>query len=148
MTSQHYTTRILAGETKNVAGIEVPAKVIEALGAGKRPRVRATVNGYAYVTTIGGMSGKSMLSLSAEHRKASGLAGGDAVEVHLEVVTEAPATAVPSDLEAALGQAGVSEAFDKAAPSRRKEWVRQVEEAKAPETRTRRIQKVVDQLAG
>jgi uncharacterized protein YdeI (YjbR/CyaY-like superfamily) len=148
MTEQRYKTRILAGESKNTAGIEVPPEVIEALGSGQRPRVKVTVNGYSYVSTVGKMAGKYMISLSAEHRKASDLAGGDRVDVRLEVIAGAPEIAVPADLEAALAQAGVRDAFEKAAPSRRKEWVRQVAEAKAPETRMRRINKVVDQLAG
>ena len=148
MTDQHFRTRIIAGDSKNVAGIEVPPEVIEALGSGQRPRVRITLNGYSYVSTVAKMAGKFMIGLSQEHRKASGLAGGDAVDVRLEVLTEAPEIAIPADLDAALARAGVLDTFKKAAPSRRKEWVRQVEEAKAPETRLRRIQKVVDQLSG
>ena len=147
MTTQHYTTNILGGKSKNVAGIEVPPDIIEALGPSQRPRVKVTVNGYSYLSTIGKMAGKYMVSLSAEHRKASGLTAGDQVDVRLEVITEAPEIAVPPDLKAALKKAGVNAAFEKAAPSRRKEWVRQVEEAKAAETRMRRIDKVIAQLS-
>jgi hypothetical protein len=147
MTSQRFKTRIFAGASKNVAGIEVPSKVIEALGSGQRPRVEVTVNGYSYVSTIGKMAGKFMISLSAEHRKASGLSSGDQEDVRLKVTTVAPAIAVPKDLEIALTQAKVLDAFKEAAPSRRKEWVRLVEEAKAPATRQRRIEKVVAELS-
>ena len=38
-------------------------------------------------------------------------------------------------------------AFEKAASSRRKEWMRQVQDAKVPETRKRRIDKLVAQLS-
>jgi uncharacterized protein YdeI (YjbR/CyaY-like superfamily) len=37
-------------------------------------------------------------------------------------------------------------AFEKSAPSKRKEFVRQVTEAKTDETRARRIEKIVTQL--
>lgn len=145
MSFTSFKTTILAGESKNVTGIVVPPEALTALGAGLRPRLKVTVNGYSYVSSVGKMGGNFMIGLSAEHRRASGLTGGDAVEVTLEVAPE-PITLVPDDLGAALDQAGVAAAFAKAAPSRRKEWVRSVEEAKAAETRARRIQKVVDEL--
>lgn len=52
-------------------------------------------------------------------------------------------TPPPNDLKAALTKARLLEAFEKTAPSRRKEFVRQVEDAKTAETRERRISKVV-----
>jgi len=145
MSFTSFKTTILAGESNNVTGIVVPSEALAALGAGQRPRLKVTVNGYSYVSSVGKMGDKFMIGLSAEHRQASGLNGGDAVEVTLELAPE-PVTLVPDDLRAALELAGVAERFAKAAPSRRKEWVRSVEEAKAAETRARRIQKVVDAL--
>jgi uncharacterized protein YdeI (YjbR/CyaY-like superfamily) len=50
---------------------------------------------------------------------------------------------VPDDLAEALAALSVREAFDGLAPSARKEHVRQVESAKAEETRNRRIAKIV-----
>jgi uncharacterized protein YdeI (YjbR/CyaY-like superfamily) len=55
-------------------------------------------------------------------------------------------TPIPEDLAAALGAAGATERFEALAFSRRKEFVRQVEEAKTPETRARRIEKILGQL--
>jgi hypothetical protein len=40
-------------QTGNNPGIEVPAEVVDALGAGKRPRVSVTVNGYTYRSAEG-----------------------------------------------------------------------------------------------
>ena len=42
------TTMFLSG---NNTGIEVPPEVIEALGAGSKPPVIVTVNGYEYRST-------------------------------------------------------------------------------------------------
>ena len=89
-----------------------------------------------------------MISLSAEHRAAAGVQGGDEVEVSVRLDLEPRTVPVPPDLRAALTEAGVLEAFEKSAPSRKKEAVRQVEEAKTPETRARRIAKVVEGLSG
>jgi uncharacterized protein YdeI (YjbR/CyaY-like superfamily) len=54
---------------------------------------------------------------------------------------------VPEDLAAALKAAGATAAYEASAPSMKKEYVRQVESAKAQETRERRIQKIVNTLA-
>lgn len=139
-----YKTSLL--QTGNNTGIPVPASVVEKLGGGKRAAVKVTVNGYSYRTTIGSMDGQSMLSFSAEHRKASGLQGGDKLEVTLELDTVPRTVEVPKDLAAAIKKAGVQAAYDKAAPSMKKEYVRQVESAKAAETRQRRIAKIVETL--
>jgi uncharacterized protein YdeI (YjbR/CyaY-like superfamily) len=53
---------------------------------------------------------------------------------------------IPDDLATALATAGAKEMFDALALSKRKEFVRQVEDAKTPETRARRIAKIVTQL--
>ncbi len=55
---------------------------------------------------------------------------------------------MPADLASALKRAKVLAAFEAKSFTKRKEWVRGVEEAKAAETRARRIAKVVDALVG
>jgi hypothetical protein len=127
----------------NNAAIEVPTDVLNQLGAGKRPRVIVQVGDYRFTTTVGAMAGLSLISLSKAHRDASGLRAGQDIHVELELDTAPPEIAVPADLASALAQAGVREAFDKLAPSRRKEYVRQLTEAKAEQTRERRLTKVV-----
>ena len=124
----------------------VPPEVVAALGKSKKPAVKVALNGYTYRSTVATMGGKFMISLSAENRKAAGLEGDERLEVKLELDTEPRITEVPSDLKAALVKAKSLAAFEKAAPSRRKEFVRQVEEAKTAETRDRRILKVVESL--
>jgi uncharacterized protein YdeI (YjbR/CyaY-like superfamily) len=84
--------------------------------------------------------------LSKAHRAASGLKGGDAVEVTLELETTPRTVEVPADLARALAKAKLSKVFEGQAPSKRKEFVRQVEEAKTAETRERRIAKIIAQL--
>ena len=50
---------------------------------------------------------------------------------------------MPEDFAAALEAAGLRAAFDGLAPSHRKEHVRAITEAKAAETRQRRIDKAI-----
>jgi hypothetical protein len=143
-----FSTKLLQAEGMNATGIQVPDEAVAALGKGKRPPVKVTVNGYTYRSTVATMGGVFMIGFSAEHRAATGIKAGDPIEVTLEL-DEAPRTVeVPADLAAALEAAGLRAAFDTSAPSKRKEFVRQVEEAKSEETRQRRIAKVVDGLRG
>ena len=131
----------------NNTGIEVPPDIIAALGTSKKPPVVVTVAGYTYRNTVAVMDGKFMISLSKANREAAGIKGGDAVEVTLELDTAPRTVDVPDDLAAALAaKPGAREAFDASAPSRKKEFVRQVVEAKSEETRQRRIAKIVAEL--
>ncbi|MBM9466670.1 YdeI/OmpD-associated family protein [Nakamurella leprariae] len=140
------TFRTTLFQDGNNVGIEVPAEVVEAFGAGKRVPVRVTVQQYSYDSTIAVMGGRFLIPLAASHRKAAGVAGGDEVTVTLEHDAAPRSVELPEDLAAALVEAGVRDAFDALAPSRRKEHVRAVTEAKAEATRQRRIVKVVEQL--
>ena len=140
-----HTTILQTG--KNTAGIQVPEEVIQKLGAGKQPLVRVTINKYTYRSAVAVMGGKYMISFNPEHRKASGVQGGDPADVTLELDLEPRTVDIPKDLKAALVKANVLSAFEKSAPSMKKEYVRQVEEAKAQETRARRITKIVEKLS-
>lgn len=133
-------------QTGNNTGIPVPPEVLEALDAGKRPAVKVTIKGYSYRSTVGAMDGQSLIPFSAAHREASGLKGGDKVEVTLELDTAPRTVELPKDLAAALKKAGVQAAYEGSAPSAKKEFVRQVESAKAADTRQRRIDKIVETL--
>ncbi|CAA9520627.1 MAG: hypothetical protein AVDCRST_MAG73-151 [uncultured Thermomicrobiales bacterium] len=145
--SATFTTTILQAEGKNATGLRVPAEAIAALGTQMRPPVTVRIGGYAYRSTVAVFGDVFMLPLSAEHRAAAGVAAGDEVEVTLELDLEPRTVAVPEDLAAALAaKPGATAAFDALAPSRRKEHVRQVEDAKSPATRERRIAGIVAKL--
>jgi hypothetical protein len=87
---------------KTATGIRVPPSVVESLGTSKKPPVRVTINGYTYRSTVAVMGGVFMLGVSAEVRQHAGVAGGDQIEVDIELDTEPRTVAVPPDLAAAL----------------------------------------------
>ncbi len=139
------TTVELGGRT--ATGLEVPDAVVEALGAGRRPPVRVTIGGHTYRSTVAVMGGRYLLPLSAENRTAAGVAAGDEVEVAVGLDTEPREVPVPADLTAALaGDDGARAAFERLSYSHRRRHVLAIEEAKAPETRMRRIARTVDGL--
>jgi hypothetical protein len=133
----------------NATGLQVPAEVIAALGSSKKPPVVVTLAGYAYRTTVAVIDGVFRLSLSKANREAAGVKAGDEVDVTLELDQEPRTVAVPGDLAAALSaKPGAAAAFEALNYSTRKEFVRQVEDAKALETRNRRIASIVAKLGG
>lgn len=137
-------TLLLHGKT--ATGFEVPPAVVEQLGGGRQPPVTVTVGPHTWRTTIARRGDVFLLGVSAEHRDAAGLRAGDEVDVDLALDTAPREVEVPDDLAAALLAAGVRPAFDALAFTSRKEHARAVAEAKRPETRERRVAKVVASL--
>jgi hypothetical protein len=132
---------------KTATGIEVPEDVVAALGSGNRPPVTVTVGGHSYRTTVARMGGRFLVPLSAENRAAAGVAAGDQVEVDIEPDSGPREVAVPADLAEALARDDTARAnFDGLSFTHRKEWVRWIEEAKKPETRTTRLARTVESL--
>ena len=134
---------------RNTTGILIPDAVIAALGAGKRPKVRATINGHPWRTSIAPMDGEFWLSVSAEVRAKAGVAGDDAVELELEVDDAPREVEVPADLAAALAEHPAEQAkFEKLSYSHKRQHVLAIEAAKTPATRVRRIEGVLKILRG
>ena len=131
----------------NTAGIPVPDEVLTGLGGGRRPAVTVTLNGYTYRSTVGSMGGRSLIPLSSAHRAAAGVEGGEKLEVEIELDTAPRTLDVPADLAAALAaEPAASATFERLSYSDKSWHVLQVEGAKAPETRARRIAKSVAML--
>jgi bifunctional DNA-binding transcriptional regulator/antitoxin component of YhaV-PrlF toxin-antitoxin module len=128
----------------------VPADVIEALGAGKRPKVVVTLSGSAphtYRATIGIMAGDFLLPVSADVRAAAGIAAGDRVDVDIELDDAPREIVVPGDLAAALAEdSGAREFFDGLSEGNRRRLVEQIESAKTEDTRQRRLAKTAEMM--
>ena len=140
-----FKTSIL--QTGNNTGIEVPAEVVEGLGGGRKPAVVVTIGEYGYRSSIAVMGGKFLIPLSAERRAQSGIKGGDAVEVELALDTQPRDVEIPDDLALALaGDAAAKAFFDTLSYSNKQRHVLSITDAKTPETRARRIDKVMEAL--
>jgi hypothetical protein len=138
-----FRTTILQAD-KTATGIRVPDEVVAALGSGKRPAVRVTMKGYTYRSTVAVMGGVFMLGVSAAVRAGAGVAGGDEVDVDMELDTQKREVAVPPDFAAALeAEPNARRTFDGLSYSNQSWHVLQIDGAKTDETRQRRIAKSV-----
>lgn len=128
----------------NNTGIVVPDSVIEQLAAGRRPPVLVDVNGYEYRSTVAVMGGQYLVGVSAAVRAATGLKGGDPIRVSLTVADSPRVVDVPADFSAALeSDEAARQFFDSLSNSLQRYHVDNVNAAKTPETRERRISKAV-----
>jgi hypothetical protein len=133
----------------NATGVEVPAAVVDALGSGRRPKVVITIGGHTWRSRVASMGGRFIVGISAANRAASGISEGDVTEVDLQLDDEPRVVAEPPDLAAALDQAPRARAaFDLLPYGLKNKDVRDIEGAKSPETRQRRIAKLVTAMSG
>lgn len=139
--AEFHTTVVAAG---NNTGIRVPDEVIQRLGAGHRPPVVVSVNGYAFRYTIGVMGGKHLIGISAAIRKETGLKGGDPIDVVLTLAESPRAVTVPEDFAEALSSDPVVATFFKGlSNSLQRYHIDSINAAKSPATRQRRIDKAI-----
>jgi hypothetical protein len=127
----------------NNTGIEVPDEVMQELDSGKRPSLMVRVNGYEYQTTPGVMDGKTMLSFSSEHRKKSGLKGGEPIHVELAVATTPREVKMPDAFLKALKDSNAIDFFNSLSNSLQRYHCDLINGAKTEETRQRRIDKAI-----
>lgn len=145
MSVRFRTTILQTGST--AMGFEIPPSVVDELGAGKRPPVTVTINGYTYRNTIAVMGGAFMIGVSSEHRGPAGVTAGDEVEVELALDTAPREVQVPPELAAALDADPAAKAtFDRLSYSNKSWHALQVTGTNNPETRARRIEKSIAAL--
>ena len=142
-----FKTTLKQAEGSTATGIVIPDDVLAALGAGKKPPVRLTVNGYSYRSTVATVSGSYMVGFSADHRAASGIKGGDSIEVEIELDTEPRTVELPADFAAALNADAKAKAtYERLSNSLKGYHVTQIQGAKTDETRQSRIEKSIATL--
>jgi len=131
----------------NATAVVVPAAVMEALGSDARPLVAISINGHTWRSRVALMRGQCLIGISAANRAASGITEGDLIQVAVELDTEPRVVLEPADLAAALNQIPQARsAFDRLPFGLKRKHVTAIEEAKSPETRQRRVLKLVADL--
>ena len=139
-------TATLGGDDGTVPAVIVPFDVKAAYGQA-RPKVKVTVNGVTLRTTVAVYGGRSYIGFRKEICQAAGLQLGKTITVAIELDAEPRVVDVPDDLARALAMhASARKRFDSLSYSHRREHAQWVAEAKKPETRARRIARVIELL--
>ena len=146
VTKQTINVKLEKHPTLEATGITIPFDVEEVFGA-KRVAVKATVNGAVYRGSIVRMDGKYMLGIPKAFREEAGLKAGENIVVTIEKDVEERKVEIPSDLAKELkSDKSLGAAWEKLSYTIRKEQARGIEDAKKPETRTRRLEKTLELL--
>ena len=127
----------------NVA-LDVPAAVSDALGLRGHVPVVGTADGVELTATlvpVGG--GRHRLFLNGAVRGAIGKGAGDSVEIRIWLDRSDRTPETPPDLREALAEDRASAAWEALAPSRRKECLVWLADAKRGQTRAARIGRIV-----
>lgn len=137
-----YETSVL-GEG-NHASLLIPQWILEKLQTNKRAPLKVTINGHTYQSTAVGVDGECRVVFPSAERLAANAKAGDIVEVTLELDSGYRSVDLHPELEAALAARELAEVFAQLSYSKRKEFARQVNEAKADDTRHRRIERAIE----
>lgn len=139
-----YETKVIG--YKNHASIAIPDEVLSKLGTNRRAPLKVTINGHTYQSTATAVDGECRVVFPQKDRDAAGANADDIITVTLELDSGVREVEMPSELTKALQTAGLWEVFAALTYSKRKEFARQVSEAKAEETKVKRIAKVLGDL--
>lgn len=139
-----YKTRVIGAG--NHASMEIPDRNLAEIGANKRAPLKITVNGHTYQSTATGVEGKCMVVFPMRDRQATGASAGDIVTVTLELDDGYRHVDIPPALAQALAANDLNDTFHRLIYSRRKEYARLIADAKADETRDRRLEEIITAL--
>jgi len=131
----------------NATAVEIPGDVMQSLGPEARPPISITINGHSWRSRVAIKNGQHLVGISAAHRAAAGIAEGQAIELDITLDSAPRDVEEPDDLKAALDNNPAARAgFDRLPFGLKAKHVRDVEAAKTPEVRARRIGKLVETL--
>ncbi len=107
--------------------------------------VKGTINGFPYRSSIfPDGQGHHTMMVNKSMQAGARAAPGDAVEVVMEPDTAPRTVTVPADFKKELAKSPrVKGAFEKLAPSYKRDFVNWIEEAKREETRAARVEKSI-----
>ena len=132
------------------AFLEFPYDVGAEFGTKGRVKVKATFDGIEYRGSLVKMGLKChIIGIRQEIRSKIGKGPGDKVHVTIEKDDEPRVVEVPPDLQEALDKDPEARAiFDKMSYSHKREYVNAILEAKKPETRKARVEKMKVMIRG
>lgn len=145
MTELHLKT-VLEGHGP-AAAIVLTDEQVASLGAGRAFPVVVDFGDRSIRLRLSRMGGQNMIGFSKAARAEASVEIDEEIEVTISPDTAERVIEIPPALAEALdADPAVRAAFENLPPSKRKEMARQIADAKTDETRTRRLEKILDAL--
>ena len=128
--------------------VKVPFDVDKAWPKRNRLRVKGTINGFEFRTSLFGAAlGGHVLLVNKEMQKMAGVAVGGVAEIVLEPDLEEREAAVPGELERLLKKdRALKKWYEQFSYSARKDIEKHITEPKSAESRVRRAEQLVERM--
>jgi hypothetical protein len=140
MEQHKFTVKLLGQAGSEVATLKPPFDVIEVFRRKGRVPVKGTINGFPFRSSLMNMGGGHMMAVNAQLRAGGRCKAGDTVTVVMELDQEERKVEVPAYLKKIINSdARAKEFWPKLSFTHQKEYVREIDGAKRPETREKRI---------
>jgi Domain of unknown function (DUF1905)/Bacteriocin-protection, YdeI or OmpD-Associated len=145
---QKFKVKLIGHEGTQVAALKPPFYVIAVFGRKGRVPVKGTINGFAFRSSLMNMGDGHMMAVNAQLRAGAHCKGGDTVDVVMEFDEDERKVEVPAYLKKIINSDGKAQEFwGKLSFTHQKEYVREIEGAKRPETKGKRIAVMMDALS-
>ncbi|HWS95602.1 MAG TPA: YdeI/OmpD-associated family protein [Candidatus Methylomirabilis sp.] len=147
-TTQHkFKVQLLGQEGSSVAALKPPFDVVEVFQRKGRVPVKGTINGFPFRSPLMNMGEGHMMVVNAKLRAGAKCKAGDTASIVMELDTEERTVELPAYLKKIIAAyPNAKETWDKLSFTRKKEYVREIDGAKRPETRQKRIAAMMDAL--
>lgn len=126
--------------------VELPFDVKKEFGKARLP-VKVSINRFVFRSTIAIYGGKYYVPVREDRQEAAGVKAGDIVEVIILPDTEVRSVEPPPELATALAKNGLARAqWEKLSYTHQRVHAEEILNAKRPETRARRVQRILEKL--
>jgi hypothetical protein len=147
MTQHKFKVKLVGQPGSEVAGLKPPFDVVEVFRRKGRVPVKGTINGFPFRSSLMNMGDGHMMAVNAQMRAGGNCKAGDTVSVVMEIDEEERKVDVPAYLKKIIdSDANAGESWPKLSFTHQKEYVREIDDAKRPETREKRIAAMLDAL--
>jgi hypothetical protein len=147
MTQRKFKVKLLGEAGSEVAALKPPFDVVEVFQRKGRVPVKGTIDGFPFRSSLMNMGDGHMMVVNAQLRAGAKCKAGDTVTVLMELDEDKRTVAVPAWLKKIIaGDPKAKEFWPKLSFTHQKEYVREIEGAKKPETRDKRVAAMMDAL--
>jgi hypothetical protein len=147
MAQHKFKVKLIGHEGTEIAALKPPFDVVEVFQCKSRVPVKGTINGFRFRSSLMNMGEGHMMPVNAQLRAGAHCKGGDTVDVVLELDEDERKVEVPAYLKRIISSDAKAKAFwSKLSFTHQKEYAREIDEAKRPETREKRIAAMMEAL--
>jgi hypothetical protein len=147
MAEQKFKVKLLSHAGSDAAILKPPFDVVAVFRRNGRVPVKGTINGFPYRSSLMNMGDGHMMVINAQMRAGAHCMAGDTVAVLMELDPDKRTVDVPAYLKKTIaGDPKAKEYWSKLSFTHQKEYVREIENAKRPETREKRVAAMMDAL--